>query len=1098
MNISEIFIRRPVTTTLLMASILIFGVMGYRQLPVSDLPNVDFPTIQVGASLPGASPETMASSVATPLERQFTTIAGLDNMSSSSVQGSTSITLQFNLSRDLDGAAQDVQSAIAASARQLPPNMPSPPTYQKVNPADQPVIYLTLTSATLPLSQLDEYGETMMAQRISTVSGVAQVQVYGPQKYAVRVQLDPSQLASRGIGIDEVSAAVQKANVNLPTGVLFGPLTSFTVQASGQLTEAAAYRPVIVAYRDGSPVRLSDLGRVIDGVENDKTAAWYNTERSISLAVFKQPGTNTVAVAGAVRELLPTFQKQLPAAASLHILYDRSQSIRASVNDVKFTLVLTLFLVVLVIFLFLRNVSATVIPSLALPLSIVGTFAAMYVLGYSLDNLSLMALTLSVGFVVDDAIVMLENIVRHMELGESVQEAALNGSREIGFTILSMTLSLAAVFIPILFMGGIIGRLFHEFAVTIGVAILVSGFVALSLTPMLCSRFLRHEEKRVHGRFYAVTEKVLGGMLHFYERTLRWVLARKRMTMAFSAAILVATVWLFVRIPKGFLPTEDQGQIFGFTEAAQGIGFPAMKEKQQAVAAVVRSHPDVANLLSSCGPRGAISIGNQGIVFAQLKPRSQRKRSAEQIVQDLRPKIAKIPGIRAFMQVPPPIRLGGSLTKSQYQYTLQDSDTTELFRYAPMLLEKLRAIPGLQDVTTDLQLNNPQINVKIDRDRAASLGVTPQAIEDALYTAYGPRQISTIYAPTNQYQVIMELAPEYPGEPCLDRAAVRAVGLGKARPAFVARRDQLRDGPPGRDAHGPAAFGLALVQPEAGNGAGRRGRGGEQGGPTGVAVHDPDELPGNGAGLSELDPGPGHPPAGGDRRDLHGARDPVRELHPPADDPLGAAVCGVWSARDALRLQCGALDLRLRRRDHARRARQEERHHDGRLCRRGAEARRKGRRGGDLRSLPRALPTDHDDDDGGADGNAADRDGLRRGRRVPAPARPGGRGRPSLLAAADPVRDPGLLHLHGPAPAAARPRQGREPRGAAAGRVPAAAGRRAGPRHRRLALGRELTRPRVRSGRRGGAARGRLPPARRGADGSAVGTGSARARDRLR
>ena len=669
-----------------------------------------------------------------------------------------------------------MQSAIAASARQLPPNMPSPPTYQKVNPADQPVIYLTLTSATLPLSQLDEYGETMMAQRISTVSGVAQVQVYGPQKYAVRVQLDPSQLASRGIGIDEVSAAVQKANVNLPTGVLFGPLTSFTVQASGQLTEAAAYRPVIVAYRDGSPVRLSDLGRVIDGVENDKTAAWYNTERSISLAVFKQPGTNTVAVAGAVRELLPTFQKQLPAAASLHILYDRSQSIRASVNDVKFTLVLTLFLVVFVIFLFLRNVSATVIPSLALPLSIVGTFAAMYVLGYSLDNLSLMALTLSVGFVVDDAIVMLENIVRHMELGESVQEAALNGSREIGFTILSMTLSLAAVFIPILFMGGIIGRLFHEFAVTIGVAILVSGFVALSLTPMLCSRFLRHEEKRVHGRFYAVTEKVLGGMLHFYERTLRWVLARKRMTMAFSAAILVATVWLFVRIPKGFLPTEDQGQIFGFTEAAQGIGFPAMKEKQQAVAAVVRSHPDVANLLSSCGPRGAISIGNQGIVFAQLKPRSQRKRSAEQIVQDLRPKIAKIPGIRAFMQVPPPIRLGGSLTKSQYQYTLQDSDTTELFHYAPVLLEKLRAIPGLQDVTTDLQLNNPQINVKIDRDRAASLGVTPQAIEDALYTAYGPRQISTIYAPTNQYQVIMELAPEYQANPAsIELLYVRSV-----------------------------------------------------------------------------------------------------------------------------------------------------------------------------------------------------------------------------------------------------------------------------------------------------------------------------------
>ncbi|HTO86338.1 MAG TPA: efflux RND transporter permease subunit [Thermoanaerobaculia bacterium] len=765
MNISEIFIRRPVTTTLVMVGILIFGIMGYRALPVSDLPNVDFPTIQVAASLPGASPETMASSVATPLERQFTTIAGLDNMNSTSVQGSTAITLQFNLSRSLDGAAQDVQSAIAASAKQLPPNMPSPPTYQKVNPADQPVIYLTLTSATLPLSQLDEYGETMMAQRISTVSGVAQVQVYGPQKFAVRVQLDPRQLASRGIGIDEVNAAVQKANVNLPTGVLFGPMTAFTVQASGQLTEAAAYRPVIVTYRDGSPVRLADLGQVIDSVENDKTAAWYNVERSISLAVFKQPGTNTVAVAGAVRQLLPTFQKQLPAAASLHILYDRSVSIRASVDDVRFTLVLTLCLVVLVIFLFLRNLSATVIPSLALPLSIVGTFAVMYLLGYSLDNLSLMALTLSVGFVVDDAIVMLENIVRHMELGESVYEAALSGSREIGFTILSMTMSLAAVFIPVLFMGGIIGRLFHEFAVTIGAAILVSGFVALSLTPMLCSRFLRHDEKVRHGRFYEVSERFLGGMLRFYDRTLRWVLGRKRATMVFSGLVLVATGWLFVKIPKGFLPTEDQGQIFGFTEGAQGIGFPTMKEKQQAVAAVVRSHPDVANLLSSCGPRGAIALGNQGIVFAQLKPRSERKKSAEEIVQELRPQIAKIPGIRAFMQVPPPIRLGGSLTKSQYQYTLQDSDTSELFRYAPLLLEKMQGIRGLQDVTSDLQLSNPQINVHIDRDRAAALGVNPQAIEDALYTAYGPRQISTIYAPNNQYQVIMELAPEFQANP---------------------------------------------------------------------------------------------------------------------------------------------------------------------------------------------------------------------------------------------------------------------------------------------------------------------------------------------
>jgi HAE1 family hydrophobic/amphiphilic exporter-1 len=764
MNISDLFIRRPVATTLLMAAILIFGIMAYRLLPVSDLPNVDFPTIQVSASLPGASPETMASSVATPLERQFSTIAGLDNMSSSSTQGSTQITLQFNLSRDLDGAALDVQSAISGAGRQLPPNMPAPPSYRKVNPADSPVMYLTLTSKELPLARLDDYGETMMAQRISTVPGVAQVQVYGPQKFAVRVQLDPRQLASRGIGIDEVATAVEDANVNLPTGVLFGPLTSFTVQANGQLLDAAGYRPIIVAYRNGSPVRISDLGDVIDSVENDKTAAWYNDERSISLAIYKQPGTNTVAVAGAVRKLLPTFQKQLPASATLHVLYDRSVSIQESVNDVRSTLLLTLVLVVLVIFLFLRKLSATIIPSLALPFSIVGTFAAMYVLGYSVDNLSLMALTLSVGFVVDDAIVMLENIVRHIERGESVMEAAFKGSKEIGFTILSMTISLAAVFIPILFMGGVIGRLFREFAVTIGVAILVSGFVSLSLTPMLCSRFLKREERK-HGALYRWSEKGFDAMLGLYTRTLGPALRNRGKVLVASALVLAATLWLFVKIPKGFLPTEDQGLVFGFTEGAQGIGFPAMKEHQQQVAAILRADPDVANVLSSCGPRGSISVGNSGIVLGQLKPLSERKRSAQQIVEELRPKFAQVPGIRTFLQVPPPIRLGGSLSKSQYQYTLQDSDTAELYKYAPILEQKMRGIAGLQDVTSDLQLANPQLNVDIDRDRAASLGITTQQIEDALYTAYGTRQISTIYAPDNQYAVLMELAPEFQASP---------------------------------------------------------------------------------------------------------------------------------------------------------------------------------------------------------------------------------------------------------------------------------------------------------------------------------------------
>src|SRR5438876_7855669 len=572
MNIASIFIKRPVMTTLVMLAILLFGVMAYRQLPVSDLPNVDFPTIQVSASLPGASPETMASAVATPLERQFSTIAGLDSMTSASYLGSTSITLQFNLSRNIDAAAQDVQSAIAAAGRQLPPNMPAPPSYSKANPADQPVMFLALTSDTMPLYALDEYGETMMAQRISMVPGVAQVFVYGAQKYAVRIQLDPRQLAARGIGINEVQSAVANSNVNLPTGVMNGPYTAYTVQANGQLLRATDYRPITVAYRNGAPVHLEELGRVLDDVENNQTAAWFLNKRGLILAIQKQPGTNTVEVADSIRRLLPTFRKELPASVNLEIHRDRAQSIRDSVADVKFTLLLTLFLVILVIFLFLRNVSATVIPSLALPLSVVGTFAVMYVFDYSLDNLSLMALTLSVGFVVDDAIVMLENIVRHMEMGKPPLQAAFDGSREIGFTILSMTISLAAVFIPILFIGGILGRLFHEFAVTIGAAILVSGFVSLTLTPLLSARCLRPPKEEHHGKLYQRSERVFDGMLSFYQGGLRWVLRNRATTMVVSLIILAATVWLFLIVPKGFIPNEDQGQIFINIEAAQGIG----------------------------------------------------------------------------------------------------------------------------------------------------------------------------------------------------------------------------------------------------------------------------------------------------------------------------------------------------------------------------------------------------------------------------------------------------------------------------------------------------------------------------------------------
>jgi HAE1 family hydrophobic/amphiphilic exporter-1 len=764
-NVAEPFIRRPITTTLIMLAILLFGIIGYRGLPVSNLPNVDFPTILITTNLPGASPDTMASAVATPLERQFSTIAGLDSMTSTNALGVSQITLQFNLSRDMDAAAQDVQAAIARAARLLPPNMPTPPYYQKVNPADQPILYFSLSSPTLPLYIVNEYAETMLAQRISMVSGVAQVQVFGAQKYAVRVQVDPKSLATRQIGIDEVAAAIVNANVNLPTGTLWGTHNAFTVQATGQLMEASAYRPVIATYRNGSPVRLQDIGRVIDSVENNKIAAWYNNVRAITLAIQRQPGTNTVEVVDAIKDLVKSLRVDIPASISLELLYDRSVSIRESVADIKFTLFLAIGLVILVIFLFLRNLSATIIPSLALPFSIVGTFAAMYLLDYSIDNLSLMALILSVGFVVDDAIVMLENIVRHMEKGEGILEAALNGSKEIGFTIVSMTLSLVVVFIPVLFMGGIMGRLLHEFAVTISMAVLISGVVSLTLTPMLCSRFLRPPGAIRHGRLYALSERYFKGMLEAYEWSLKKALEHRRAILVLSGLILVATIYLFMIVPKGFLPSEDTDQIIGFTEATQGISFDSMAAHQKEVAAIISQDPNVAAFMSSIGASGGSPGSNTGRLNIRLKPRNKRNLSVDEIIQELRPKLATIPGIQVFLQNPPPVRIGGRTTKSQYQFTLQATDTEALYRYAPILEERLRQIPGLQDVTSDLQIKNPQVNIEINRDKASLLGVTAQQIEDALSSAYSSRLISTIFASNNQYQVILELEPQHQMDP---------------------------------------------------------------------------------------------------------------------------------------------------------------------------------------------------------------------------------------------------------------------------------------------------------------------------------------------
>ncbi len=759
MNVPELFIRRPVMTSLVTAAITIFGLMAYRSLPVSDLPNVDFPTIQINANLPGASPETMAASVATPLEQQLSTIAGIDSMTSSSSLGSTQITLQFSLDREIDGAAQDVQSALSAVQRRLPQDMPNPPSFRKTNPADDPVLLLALSSSTLPLPEVDEYAENLLAQRISMVEGVAQVAVWGSAKYAVRVKVQPHALAARGIGIDEVRSALNSNNVNMPAGTLDGANKAVTLMATGQLKSADGFRKVIVSYRNGSPVRLEDVANVVDSVQNDKAAGWYNGNRSIILFIQRQPGTNTIKVVDGVKALLPTFRAQMPSAIHLDILMDRSLAIRESVSDVKFTLVLAIGLVVMVIFLFLRSLSATIIPSVAMPIAVVGTFAAMFFFGFSIDNLSLLALTLSVGFVVDDAIVMLENIIRHIEHGEPVMTAALRGSREIGFTIISMTISLVAVFIPVLFMGGVLGRLLHEFAITISAAILVSGFVSLTLTPMLCSRFLRPIVPGAHhGRFYETMERVFQSALGFYERTLRKTMEHRRITMGVAALMLVLTGVLLVVVPKGFIPTEDTGRIGIGIEAAQDASYEAMVRYQRAIMAVLARNPYIDGYSSNVGG------GNTSRIMVSLKPRDQRP-AADKIVQALRAELAPIPGVRVFPQVPPSIRIGGRMSSSVFQYTIYGPDLSELFRLVPAFTERVRQVPGVVDVTSDLQVTSPQLIVDIDRDKASALGINPQQIEDVLYSAFGSRQVSTIYTPSNQYYVILELDDKYQRDP---------------------------------------------------------------------------------------------------------------------------------------------------------------------------------------------------------------------------------------------------------------------------------------------------------------------------------------------
>ncbi len=757
MNLSELCIRRPVMTTLIMAGLIIFGVIAYRDLPVNELPNVDFPTISVSANLPGASPETMAAAVATPLEAQFATIPGLDQINSVSSQGTTQITLTFSLDRNIDAAAQDVQSAIAAAQRKLPTDMPAPPSFNKVNPSEQPILFLTLLSPTLEMSVLNDYAERQLSQRISTIQGVSQVNILGSQKYAVHIQMDPAKMAALGVGVDEVQHAIQQGNVNLPTGSLNGNSQSIAVNVEGQLKNAAAYQSLIVAYRNGAPVRIQDIGTAIDSVENQRLANWFNGKRSITIAVQRQPGSNTIKTIDAIKKILPGFIATLPASAELHMTYDRSVSIRESINDVQFTLVLAGILVVLVIFLFLRNVSATLIPSLALPISIFGTFGVMYALDYSLDNLSLLALTLAVGFVVDDAIVMLENIMRHIEDGMTPWEASLKGSKEIGFTIISMTISLIAVFIPLLFMAGIVGRLLHEFAATICAAILVSGFVSLTLTPMLCSRFVKPHKNEQHGRAFMLFERFFDALLNGYRRSLLLAMRHHFVIFIVFLGTVVLTGVLFSIISKDFIPNSDSGRLVIRTEGPQDASFVYMVRHQSMAWDALRKNPNIELFNSQIG--GSQRTLNQGQFFLRLKDHDVRKATPEQVIQQLREELAKIPGMRFYIQNPATIQIGGQNTVAQYQYTLQDSDINELYDWADRVYERFTKIPGFQDVATTLNISSPSLVINLQRDKLATMGLSASQVEDALASAYSSLQVSTIYASTNQYQVILEVDP---------------------------------------------------------------------------------------------------------------------------------------------------------------------------------------------------------------------------------------------------------------------------------------------------------------------------------------------------
>ncbi len=760
MNVSRIFIERPVATSVLFVCILFFGWLGFTRLPVNDLPNVDFPTITVSTRLPGASPEVMANSVAQPLEREFARIAGVDEMTSSSTSGNTRITLTFSLDRDIDSAAQDVQTAISQAIRRLPGDLPEPPALRKVNPADFSVLTLALSAQYVPMQKLDEFADVHIAQRFSSVNGVAQVLVFGSQKYAVRLFVDPNALARRGLGLDKVVSAIQSANSNLPSGALHGKARTYTVKSDGKLQRAADFNPLIIAYKDGKPVRFSDIGRAVDSVENEKVRSWYNGDRALILAIYRQPGSNTVEVVSKLREMIPEIERELPAGATLRVLNDRSEFIRDSINEVNFTLLLSMALVVMVIMGFLRNLRATLVTAIILPASVIGTFGVMLLLGYSLNNLSLMAITLAVGFVVDDAIVVLENITRHMEMGKDRMQAALEGSREIGSTIVTMTVSLSAVFLPILFMQGMVGRLFEEFAVTVGVAVLISGIVSLTVTPMMASILLRHQHN--HGRLFNWSERMFDSVRDGYASSLRWMLRYQGMVLLASVGVLIAMGWLYQEVSKGFIPRQDTGVIYANTRAREGVTFDDMILHQQAVAAIIQRNENVEAVMSTAGQgTGGVVGENVGRFIIRLKPRNERTATADEVIQQIRRDAAGLQGVRVFLSNPPAIRIGGTVSTGEYQFVLSGTELRDLYRPAEALEAQLRALPLVTDVASNLELRNPEIHVRILRDRASALGISSQQIELALFNAFGGRQVSTLYGATDQFDVRLELDRRY-------------------------------------------------------------------------------------------------------------------------------------------------------------------------------------------------------------------------------------------------------------------------------------------------------------------------------------------------